>query len=107
VQIPRQSDQLTRTFTMSGATSAKIIHARFKNAFVTTDRFKKIARFEKVIRKKLPSAEVVSRSFTLGNNRFLMRKARVAFDHLVPRNVSVFSQRHLFRMDDPPWRETM
>jgi hypothetical protein len=60
-----------------------------------------------VIRKKLPSAEVVSRSFTLGNNRFLMRKARVAFDHLVPRNVSVFSQRHLFRMDDPPWREMM
>jgi hypothetical protein len=47
VQIPRQSDQLTRTFTMSGATSAKKVHARFKNAFVTTDRFKKIARFEK------------------------------------------------------------
>jgi hypothetical protein len=68
---------------------------------------KKSLGSKKVIRKKLPSAEVVSRSFTLGNNRFLMRKARVAFDHLVPRNVSVFSQRHLFRMDDPPWRETM
>jgi hypothetical protein len=92
---------------MSGATRAKKVHARFKNAFVTTDRFKKVARFEKVIRKKLPSAEVVSRSFTLGNNRFLMRCARVALDHPVPRNVSVFSQRHLFRMIDPPWRETM
>jgi hypothetical protein len=60
-----------------------------------------------VIRKKLPSAKVVWRSFTLGNNRFLMRKARVAFDHLVPRNFSVFFPLHLFRMNDPPWRETM
>jgi len=25
----------------------------------------------------------------------------------VPRNVSVFSSVHLFRMDDPLWRETM
>jgi hypothetical protein len=107
VQIPRQSDQLTRTFTMSGATSAKIIHARFKNAFVTTDRFKKIASFEKGDSEKITGCGSRLASFTLGNNRFLMRKARVAFDHLVPRNVSVFSQRHLFRMDDPPWRETM
>ncbi|UPK37431.1 hypothetical protein IVB18_09085 [Bradyrhizobium sp. 186] len=62
---------------------------------------------KKVIRKKLPSAEGVSRSFTLGNNRFFMRRARVAFDHLVPRNFSVFSRVHLFRMNDPPWRETV
>jgi len=87
--------------------NAKKVHARFKIAFVATDRFKKTARFEKVIRKKLPSAEVVSRSFTLGNNRVSMRHASVAFGHLVPRNVSVFSPLHLFRMDDPPWRETM
>jgi len=86
---------------------AKKIHARFKIAFVATDRFKKIARFEKVIRKKLPGAEVVARSFTLGNNRRAACEVRVALDHLVPRNVSVFSPLHLFRMDDPPWRETM
>jgi hypothetical protein len=91
----------------SGARDAKKVHARFKNALVATDRFKKNARFEKVIRKKLPGAEVVSRSFTLGNNRVFTRRARVVFDHLVPRNVSVFSRLHLFRMDDPPWRETM
>ena len=91
----------------SGAIDAKKVHARFKIAFVATDRFEKIARFEKVIRKKLPSAEIVSRSFTLGNNRVFACSARVALDHLVPRSVSVFSRVHLFRMDDPPWRETM
>jgi len=68
---------------------------------------KKSLGSKKVIRQKLPGAKVVSRSFTLGNNRSSMRFARVAFDRLVPRNVSVFSQRHLFGMDDPPWRETM
>jgi hypothetical protein len=68
---------------------------------------KKSLGSKKVIRKKLPSAEIVPRSFTLGNNRFLMRYLRVAFDRLVPRNVSVFSRVHLFRMDDPSWRETM
>jgi hypothetical protein len=68
---------------------------------------KKSLGSKKVIRKKLPSAEAVSRSFTLGNNRVFTRRARVALDHLVPRNVSVFSRVHLFRMDDPPWRETM
>lgn len=87
--------------------NAKKLRARFKFAFVATDRFKKIARFEKVIRKKLPSAEVVSRSFTLGNNRVSMCYARVAFDRLVPRNVCVFFHIHLLRMNDPPWRETM
>jgi hypothetical protein len=92
---------------VSGAIDAKKVHARFKIAFVVTDRFKKTARFEKVIRKKLPGAEIVSRSFTPGNNRFLACSARVAPDHLVPRNVSVFSRVHLFRMDDQPWRETM
>jgi hypothetical protein len=60
-----------------------------------------------VIRKKLPGAEAVSRSFTLGNNHNFARIMRVARDHLVPRNVSVFSSVHLFRMDDPLWRETM
>jgi len=55
----------------------------------------------------LPGAEVVARSFTLGNNRRAACEVRVALDHLVPRNVSVFSPLHLFRMDDPPWRETM
>ncbi|QOG17078.1 MULTISPECIES: hypothetical protein [Bradyrhizobium] len=68
---------------------------------------KKSLGSKKVIRKKLPGAEVVSRSFTLGNNRCFTRFAHAAFDHLVPRNVSVFSPLHLFRMDDPPWRETM
>jgi hypothetical protein len=68
---------------------------------------KKSLGSKKVIRKKLPSADAVSRSFTLGNNRFLMRHARVARDHLVPRNVCVFLLLHLFRMDDLSWRETM
>ena len=68
---------------------------------------KKIARFKQVIRKKLPSAEVVPHLFTRGNNCCFMRGTRVAFDHLVPRNVSVFSRMHLFRMDDQSWRETM
>jgi hypothetical protein len=68
---------------------------------------KKALGSKKVIRKKLPSAEAVSRSFTLGNNRVFTRRARVALDHLVPRNVSVFFLLHLFRMDDPSWRETM
>ncbi|WP_164718307.1 hypothetical protein [Bradyrhizobium sp. LVM 105] len=68
---------------------------------------KKSLGSKKVIRKKLPSAEVVSRSFTLGNNRVLMRYARVAFDRLVPRNVCVFFHIHLLGMNDPPWRETM
>ncbi|MBB4369645.1 hypothetical protein GGD63_002435 [Bradyrhizobium sp. cir1] len=45
-----------------------------------------------VIRKKLPGAKVVQLSFTLGNNLFFTRSARVVFDRLVPRNVSVFSR---------------
>jgi len=86
---------------------AKKIHARFKIAFVATDRFKKIARFEKGDSEKIAGCEGVARSFTLGNNRCVTCEVRVAFDRLVPRNVSVFSPLHLFRMDDPPWRETM
>jgi hypothetical protein len=91
----------------SGAIDAKKFRARFKIASATTDRLKKIARFKKVIRQKLPSEDIAPRSFTLGNNRCFTRDARVATDHLVPRNVSVFPRVHLFRMDDPPWRETM
>ncbi|WP_194479820.1 hypothetical protein [Bradyrhizobium sp. CCBAU 53338] len=107
MQNPRQSDQLTRTFTMSGATRAKKFSRDSKTHSSRLTDSKKSLGSKKVIRKKLPSAEVVSRSFTLGNISFLMRIARVAFDHLVPRNVSVFFQRHLSRMIDPPWRETM
>jgi hypothetical protein len=68
---------------------------------------KKSLGSKKVIRQKLPSEDIAPRSFTLGNNRCFTRDARVATDHLVPRNVSVFPRVHLFRMDDPPWRETM
>jgi len=91
----------------SGAQTQKKFARDSKSRSSRLTDSKKSLGSKKVIRKKLPSAEVVSRSFTLGNNRVSMRHARVAFDHLVPRNVSVFSPLHLFRMDDPPWRETM